>query len=411
MQNYINYHPGHSLFKSLVLSVAILLSSFLANAQTKQTKPAGPHPVTNASSPLMLAGDWLPDDTHKIDYNKLPRVPGEHNLVSDVRKERGVNQHNYIIHHDGMYWMMWSDGPGIEDRVGQRVKYSTSLDAITWTTPQFMTPMPKGGEKESIYGTRTSRGFRYIARGFWVRNGEFLALASLDEALDFFGESLELRAFRYNKDQDKWEDIGVIFDNAINNFAPEKIATGEWMMSRRKYDYTKSGVEFLVGGIDKITDWKSVPVLGTASELAAEEPCWWLLPDNNLAALFRDNKGSGYIYRSFSADNGKSWSAPVKTNFPDAQSKFSSTRLKDGRYVLVSNANHKKRDPLVISISNDGLVFDKMYYLVGGRHVDYPHVIEHDGNLLIAFAGGKQTVEVIKVRLSDLDSIKMIPQK
>ncbi|CAG5004516.1 hypothetical protein DYBT9275_03386 [Dyadobacter sp. CECT 9275] len=397
--------------RSVSLASVFGMAAILANAQKKQLPAAPPHPVKNASSSLMLTGDWLPADTHKIDYDKLPRVPGEHNVISDVRSQMGVNQHNYLIHHKGKYWAMWSDGPGVEDRVGQRVKYATSKDGITWSTSAYLTPMPQGGERPNLYGTRTNRGFRYIARGFWVRDNEFLALASLDEAEGFFGPSLELRAFRYNETQDRWEDIGVIHDDAINNFAPEKIATGEWMMSRRKFDYTESGVEFLVGGVNKITEWKSVPVLGTASELAAEEPCWWLLPDNNLVALFRDNKGSGYIYRSFSADNGKSWSAPVKTNFPDARSKFSSTRLKDGRYVMVSNANPKKRDPLVLSVSDDGLVFNKMYYLVGGRHVDYPHVIEHEGNLLIAFAGGKQTVEVMKVRLSDLDGLKMIPQK
>ena len=48
-----------------------------------------------------------------------------------------------------------------------------------------------------------------------------------------------------------------------------------------------------------------------------------------------------------------------------------------------------------------------MLYLVGGRHIDYPHVIEHEGSLFIAFAGGKQTVEVLKVKLSDVDEVKM----
>ncbi len=48
-----------------------------------------------------------------------------------------------------------------------------------------------------------------------------------------------------------------------------------------------------------------------------------------------------------------------------------------------------------------------MIYLVGGRHVDYPHVIEHDGCLFIAFAGGKQTVEVLKVKLTDMDAVQM----
>jgi hypothetical protein len=395
--------------RPLFVSIVFLTCSLIANGQSRTSK-AAPHPVKNPLSPVMLAGDWLPGDTHKIDYDKLPRVPGEHMIISDVRAKMGVNQHNYLIHHDGKFWMMWSDGPGMEDRVGQRVKYATSKDGITWDQPQFLTPSPPGSEKPSLYSTRSPLGFRYIARGFWIRNNEFLALASLDEAADFFGPSLVLKAFRYNPAIEKWEDLGVIQENAINNFSPEKLPTGEWMMSRRKFDYTKSGVEFLIGGINKITDWKSYPVLGSAGELTAEEPNWWTLPDNNLTALFRDNKKSGFLYRSFSADNGRTWSIPVRTNFPDARSKFSSTRLKDGRYVLVSNANPAKRDPLVISISDDGIVFNKMYYLVGGRHVDYPHVIEHEGHLLVAFAGGKQTVEVIKIRLSDLDSLKMIPQ-
>jgi hypothetical protein len=59
-------------------------------------------------------------------------------------------------------------------------------------------------------------------------------------------------------------------------------------------------------------------------------------------------------------------------------------------------------DPLTIAVSDDGLVFTKMGYLVGGRHVDYPHVLEHDGHLLIAFSGGKQSVEVLKIPVAML---------
>ncbi len=410
MRNDILSRLNYCAFRKYTLTLFLAAFVFQVNSQNRQSQLTPPHPVSNPSSPLMLAGDWLPGDTHKIDYDNLPRIPGSHMVVSDVRHKMGVNQHNYLDYYDGRYWIMWSDGPGIEDRVGQRVKYATSPDGVLWSEPQYLTPVPPGAERANLFGTRSDKGFRYIARGFWQRDGEFLALASLDEAAEFFGPSLELRAFRYSKTWDKWEDIGVVHDNAINNFAPKKIATGEWMMSRRKYDYTKTGVEFLTGGVKSLTDWQSFPVFGTASELAAEEPYWWVLPDNNLAALFRDNKGSGYLFRSFSADNGRTWSTPIRTNFPDARSKFSGTRLKDGRYVLVSNANPKKRDPLVLSISDDGIIFNKMYYLVGGRHVDYPHVMEHDGHLFVAFATGKQTIEVIKIRLTDIDSLKMIPQ-
>ena len=72
---------------------------------------------------------------------------------------------------------------------------------------------------------------------------------------------------------------------------------------------------------------------------------------------------------------------------------------------MVSNSNPSRRDPLTLAISHDGLVFDHLFYLVGGRHVDYPHIMEHDNHLLIAFSGAKQTMEVVKVSLDDLDRL------
>ena len=367
----------------------------------------------------MLSGPWLPEDSHQLDFASLPRVPSEHVIINDVhakdsstdaldKKIGGVNQHNYLAHHDGQFWAMWSDGPGIEDRVGQRVKYATSPDGLKWNTPQFLTPIPpNSGPDSPHYGARTDKGMRWISRGFWKRDGDLLALASLDEAAGFFGPSLELRAFRFDKGSREWRDAGLVFDDTINNFPPLKLRTGDWMMSRRMFDYKNSGVHFLVGGVKALSDWQSFSVLGSASELKAEEPDWWILPDQTLAAVFRDNRRSGFLYRAFSKDDGRTWSTPQKTNFPDATSKISGLRLRDGRYVLISNPNPKKRDPLTLSISDDGLFFTKMLYLVGGRHIDYPHVIEHGDSLFIAFAGGKQSVELLKVKLGDADTVKM----
>jgi hypothetical protein len=382
-----------------------------------------PDPHTNPLSNMMLKGDWF-DHPHDIDFDNLPQIPSEHAIISDVREngitqsdwsgavesDGGVNQHSYLIFHDDKFWAMWSDGPGVEDRVGQVVKFATSPDGLNWTEPDYLAPYPPGSEPDSpYYNTRSEDGLRWISRGFWIREGELFALASLDEADGFFGPSLELRAFRWDKDSEAWVDYIQVQDNAINNFPPKKLPTGEWMMSRRQYDYKERGVEFLVGGVNAINQWESFPVLGSASELAAEEPYWWILPDGeSLMALFRDNRRSGYLYRSFSTDNGKNWSLPTQTNFPDARSKFNGLRLSDGRYILVSNPDPTKRDPLALAISDDGMVFHTMGYLTGGRHIDYPQVIEHDGYLYIIFAGSiKQMIEVLKVSISDLDNIDM----
>lgn len=401
---------------SLTLVMATL---FVAPSVAVRGDATAPHPATNPASPTMLAGPWVPEDTHALDFDRLPRVPSLHAVISDVhapgsspstvdKTNGGVNQHNYLAHYKDKFWAMWSDGPGVEDRVGQRVKFATSADGLTWSAPEFLSPVPpRSGPDSPHYGTRTDQGFRYIARGFWQRDGEFLALASLDEAAGFFGPSLELRAFRLAPNGETWEDAGRVFDNTINNFPPIKLRTGDWMMSRRPYDYKTTGVHFIVGGVKALDQWESFPVLGSASELTAEEPDWWVLPDDSLAAVFRDNRRSGYLYRSFSTDDGRTWSTPVRTNFPDATSKICGVRLSDGRYVLVSNPRPGKRDPLTLAVSPDGLVFTKMLYLVGGRHIDYPYVLEHDGYLYIAFSGGKQSVEVLKVSLSDVDAVAM----
>ena len=313
---------------SIMLRPLTLLSLALLGFACAATSNAIAEPPEKSTavdpSPVMLAGDWVPENPHQIDFAALPKIPSQHAIVSDVRKQHGVNQHNYLTFYNGQYWAMWSDGPGVEDQAGQRVSYATSKDGLSWSKPKYMTPEPPGSGKDSeYYGTRSPKGFRWISRGFWQRDGELLALASLDESAGFFGPSLELRAFRWDNQKDAWVEHALVHKNAINNFPPKKIPTGEWMMSRRPYDYTKRGVEFLAGGVAAIDQWEAFPVLGSSEELAAEEPYWWVLPDGRLTALFRDNHARGYLYRSFSHDNGRSWSRPVRTDFPDARSKFS----------------------------------------------------------------------------------------
>ena len=386
--------------------ICVITFVLLVTACQSDERDVSPHPSKNPQSPVMLRADWVPENPHDIDFELLPKIESEHAVVSDVNPENGVNQHNYLVRHGGKFWLMWSDGPGVEDRVGQRVAFATSTDGLSWSDKKFITPYPPNSSPDSkVFNTRSDKGSRYISRGFWERNGELLALATLDEARGFFGESLELRAFRLNEKDESWEDIGVVFDNAINNFPPKKLPNGEWMMTRRSFD---RHVFMLTGGIDGFDDWTSHPVVRMGeSELQPEEPYWWVLPDGNLLALFRDNAKSGYLYRSFSTDIGRSWSKPVRTDFTDARSKFNGLKLNDGRYVLVSNPNPKRRDPLALSISDDGIIFHTMGYLIGGRRIDYPHVIKHDDYLLIAFSGGKQSVEILKIRIDELDKIKM----
>jgi hypothetical protein len=383
-------------------AVAILTAS-------PHVKALAPKAETEAPPPLMLAGDWVPEDPHQIDYAKIPRVEAEHSIISDVRDHAGtrVQQHAYLARHDGCFWAMWSDGPGgprrgvtpeqhrnvvpAHDMPGTRVSYATSRDGLHWTKPADLSGPPR------------QKGFGWIARGFWNRDGDLLALASHFDAPGYAGLGLSLEAFRWNGAT--WMPHGTVLDDSMNNFPPKRLPTGEWMMTRRDH---QRQVSVMIGGTKSFDDWQIHPLAAYNGNGRPEEPYWYILPDGKtITGLIRDNERSKFLLRTFSSDNGKTWSEIRRTNFPDATSKFFVHRTSRGYYIMVSNSNPRNRDPLTLAISQDGVVFTKLFWLIGGRHVDYPHIVEHNGHLLVAFSGAKQTMEVLKVSLDDLDRLQM----
>jgi hypothetical protein len=368
-------------------------------------EPAWPHPVTNPESVLMLDLPGSGTDPTKIDFAALPVVRGRHAVVSAGDANWQFRLHNYLAHHDGRFWCFWSHGPVIEDKATQHLRYATSRDGLTWTHAKVLAGPPR-------------EGFGYIARGFWIRDGELLALAALFDAPGYSGGALELVAFRRKPGADAWEPAGRVFDNAINNFAPQKLATGEWMMSRRASDRS---VSLLIGGSRAIDDWQVIPFSAyrAAEGVLLEEPFWWNLAGGDVVSLFRDNGRGGCLLRSFSIDNGRTWSRPVRTNFPDATSKFYVLMTSGGYFALVSNPNPKGRNPLCVSLSKDGLVFTRMAALPiperlsdapwpedgANDSLQYPHAIDHAGSILIAFSRRKRTVEVVEIPRAELDSL------
>jgi hypothetical protein len=369
----------------------------------------GDPPAIAARLAPMLRLSGAGDDPTRIDFAAMHVLPGEHAVVTRGEAPWLFRLHNYLAFHDGRYWCMWSHGPVVEDNPTQHVRYATSDDGLTWSEPL------------AIMGPSSRKGFRYIARGFWVRDGKLLAIASHDEAFNsegrvhFFGPSLQLVAWQWEAERREWRALGVMFDDAINNFPPQQLPDGSWAMMRR--DHAKN-VSLLIGGARSPLDWIAAPV--TASQAAdgfrPEEPDWWMLPDGRLLGLFRDNGRSKRFYRAVSTDAGRTWSPPERTNFPDATSKFFCLRTLHGHYVLVSNANPEGRNPLCLSTSEDGVTFTRMVRLPipaavgegGSRQetLQYPHAIEHDGRLLIAFSRNKTSIEVVRVRLEEVDRVR-----
>jgi hypothetical protein len=347
-----------------------------------------PDPVNAPGSQLMLNLPGYATDPARIDYDQLPILPGEHVTINAGDLTWKFRLHSYLAYFDGQFWCMWSHGPEIEDLPTQHVKFATSVDGLSWSDPLDIIP--------------ESERFHYIARGFWIRNGQLIALAARREP----ALSQDLVGFLWESGKKSWNPLGRLYRDALTNYPPQKIPTGEWMVSRRD---SFRAVSFLVGGLDSPSDWRDVPFStyegNEGSQL--EEPNWWVQPDGNLVALFRDNSDSYRLMRAFSTDDGATWSTPVRTNFPDATSKIYSHLTSSGVRVLVSNPNPEGRNPLCLSVSKDGLVFTGMAKLPipGTGTFQYPHIVEKDGFLWIVYSRNKADIEVIKVPLTAINEL------
>jgi len=399
----------------LPLCCAALCALFIHNTQ------AEPLPI------LDLPGSGT--DPGAIDYEQLPKLTGEHAVINpaspspsykegeklDLHRLR-LQLHNYLAFHEGKFWCIWSDGPQIEDYPTQEIKYATSEDGLNW------------GEVKSVTGT-PEEPYAFIARGLWLRDGELLALAAHYKGRAAFGpakeKELKLVAYRWDGDSESWQREAKLYDNAINNFPPQKLPTGDWILTRRD---SRFNVTILIGGKESLSDWQAYPVVkvGAVKGFRPDEPIFWLMPDQTLNALFRDNGGSQRLFHATSADNGETWTPPVLTNFPNSTSKIFSLPTSRGYRVMISNANPKLgRRELHLSISEDGKNFNRMAeievptppvaegidslwkkFQQGIGSLQYPHVIEHDGYLWVALSRNKTQTEIIRIALDDVDALR-----
>lgn len=138
------------------------------------------------------------------------------------------------------------------------------------------------------------------------------------------------------------------------------------------------------------------------------EPSIYRQPDGTLVMVFRDQNSSYRKMASLSGDGGETWTEPVLTNIPDARVKQSAGNLPDGTAYLVGNpTGTKRRYPLVVLFSADGICFDRALLLRSGNSLQpqrypgkaktlgysYPKSMVHNGRLYVSYATNKEDVE------------------
>ena len=95
------------------------------------------------------------------------------------------------------------------------------------------------------------------------------------------------------------------------------------------------------------------------------------------------------------------------TDFPDSMARSRAGKLPDGQYFIIGNSYPYllNRRYLMMSLSSNGMVFDKMYILadepahrrIDGQHKEdgyhYPHTLVDGNRLLVTFSVNKEDIE------------------
>jgi predicted neuraminidase len=204
-------------------------------------------------------------------------------------------------------------------------------------------------------------------------------------------------------DGSRWKDAGLFLANCMNNYPPRLLGGRLFMTCRDSY----AAMHTALADSPKGDQWKVTKLPGQPPHDRMSEPSWYVDPQGIAHMIFRDGRSSKYLYRSLSRDQGRTWSAPVRTNYPDATSKNIAGRLSNGWYFLINNPNQQGRDPLAISFSRDGWTFDNPVALrknaperrfegrsKSNRSFQYPHLIERNGSLWVIYATNKEDIEI-----------------
>lgn len=134
--------------------------------------------------------------------------------------------------------------------------------------------------------------------------------------------------------------------------------------------------------------------------------------------LARDQRSSFRKLYSVSSDGGGTWTAASASGLPDSRSKQSCGNLPDGTVYTIGNpALSKDRTVLALTLSGDGVLFERAYLLEGGADMlaapmyrgkaktvgySYPKACVGGGYLLWGYSVNKERIRVGRVPIAAL---------
>lgn len=353
--------------------------------------------------------DW--NGTAIGQWDIFPDIP-----VSSVPVYRGNELYAYS-HHPAIckfkdhYIVSWSNGFRHEDHFGQQIHYSLSRDGEQWEPYRVLAP--------TAYDERDTTGVVRNNAGMAVCGNKLYAYAGVCASDSNTGMGPDPR-----QTKQMWLDVYGTED-LVHWEHHERIADDIYLFEAPRL--TRQG-DFMCCGFD-IHDWEQGLVLlwergrkpnekplriklpKSAAGIVPEQGTWYQDDKGILWMYLRDGSVSLRLALSRSEDGGRTWTEPLRTDFPNTYSRAYAGRLSDGRFYIAGNNydHYLDRSHLLIGLSDGGDLFDRMrilrsepttrrmdgYHKENGYH--YPNCIADNGRLLIACSENKEDILVVIV--------------
>lgn len=358
-----------------------------------------------------------------------PRLPVERVYLFRPRTEWTYSHHQSIAFYKERFYAIWSNGREHEDYPGQRILLSTSADFFNWTEPLPLVDTRQGKHSELVF---TAAGFHQHAGKLVAYFGQYeYTLKAIQDGIKHGPDYQDTRLYAMTTTNgEQWQgplDIGIPI---VPNHGPQRTQSGRLIISGNiSFPYTNdaSGLGgWKMTGIypddmaatirdDPESFWHVQARMGWPAGLC--EGSFFQTDDGVLHMLLRTT-GPGYagkLWLTESRDDGTTWSPPHEIAFTDNNTKFHFGRLPDGRFYYVGCPDPEPRfarNPLVLSLSEDGVRFDRHFILADEEYTQqrpglhkgglygYPHTMIHDKHLHVIISLRKEAVAALRVSLS-----------
>lgn len=308
---------------------------------------------------------------------------------------------NLRVFRDELY-CMWSNGRVDEDAPGQRILYSRTKDGEVWTKPAVLTEDREGA------------GI-CVAAGFHVDGKRLVAYYTVTGGENFHRQTA-LTA-RTTQDGLTWSaprrvTSGFYIEAPTTLKQDGLLLAGEYVGAARE---TKRMRLLYTSDSGGLKNWQDARIESPPLDVVGyAEPSFFHRRDGKYVVTIRNY--SGHLYAATSSDRGRSWSEPIRTNFPDSTARCSAGNLPDGTAYLINNPMPKQfdRSLLTIAISRDGKLFDHALLIRGeptkrrydGKHKldgwQYPHAVVWKNSLFTGYSVNKEDVAVTRIALKKL---------